>query len=427
MVSVILPSLRNPYLMSQKIKLLHITTVPETFSFFRGQIAYMKARGYDIHALSSPGEAVEEVSSRENIPFHTVTMPRRITPLQDIVAIWQIWQQIRTIKPVIVHSHTPKGGLLGTIAAWLAQVPVRIYHIRGLPLMTATGYKRILLSCSEKVSCLLAHQVICVSHSLREVAISEGLCPPEKITVLGGGSSNGVDASDRFNPANLPPQTRKEVRQQYGIPDHAIVLGFVGRIVRDKGIEELVAAWKILRVEFPNLHLLLVGYFESQDPISAKTKEILQTSDSEALRRNRIHATGSQDHTPPLYAAMDVFTLPTYREGFPNVPLEAAAMELPVVATKIPGCIDAVADGVTGTLVPSHNGSALAEGIRNYLVNPHLRQQHGLAGRERVLREFRQENIWKALDQEYVRILKSQGLSTPNFSPQMEEILSRGC
>ncbi|MCX5980335.1 MAG: glycosyltransferase family 4 protein [Nostocales cyanobacterium LacPavin_0920_SED1_MAG_38_18] len=402
--------------MSQKIKLLHITTVPETFSFFRGQIAYMKARGYDIHALSSPGEAVEEVSSRENIPFHTVTMPRRITPLQDIVAIWQIWQQIRTIKPVIVHSHTPKGGLLGTIAAWLAQVPVRIYHIRGLPLMTATGYKRILLSWSEKVSCLLAHQVICVSHSLREVAISEGLCPQEKITVLGGGSSNGVDASDRFNPANLPPQTRKEVRQQYGIPDDAIVIGFVGRIVRDKGVEELVAAWKILRAEFPNLHLLLVGYFESQDPISAQTKEILQTDD-------RIHATGGKYHTPPLYAAMDVFTLPTYREGFPNVPLEAAAMKLPVVATKIPGCIDAVEDGVTGTLVPSHDGSALAEGIRHYVVNSELRQQHGLAGRERVLREFRQEDIWNALDQEYVRILKAQGLPISNLPRQIEEIL----
>ena len=402
--------------MSQKVKLLHITTVPETFSFFRGQIGYMKARGYDIHALSSPGEAVEKVSSRENIPFHTVTMPRQITPLRDIVAIWRIWQQIRSINPVIVHSHTPKGGLLGTIAAWLAQVPVRIYHIRGLPFMTATGYKRILLSWSEKVACLLANQVICVSHSLREVAIHEGLCPLEKITVLGGGSSNGVDASDHFNPANLPPQTRKEVRKQYGIPDDAIVLGFVGRIVRDKGVEELIAAWKILYAEFPNLHLLLVGYFESQDPISAKTKELLQTSD-------RIHATGSQDHTPPLYAAMDVFTLPTYREGFPNVPLEAASMELPVVATKIPGCIDAVADGITGTLVPSHNASALAQGIRNYLVNSPLRQQHGLAGRNRVLREFRQEDIWNALDQEYVRILKSQGLSTPNFSPQMEEIL----
>lgn len=401
--------------MSQKVKLLHITTVPETFNFFRGQIAYMKKQGYDIHALASPGEWVQKISDREHIPFHTVTMPRRITPLQDIVAIKQIWQQIRVIKPHIVHSHTPKGGLLGTIAAWLAGVPVRIYHIRGLPMMTATGYKRLLLSWSEKVACLLAHQVICVSHSIREVAIKEGFCSKNKITVLRGGSSNGIDAGDRFNPAHLEPHTRKQVRQEYGIPDDAIVVGFVGRIVRDKGVEELVSAWKILRNEFPNLHLLIVGEFESQDPIYASTQAILQID-------TRIHLTGEKCHTPPLYAAMDVLTLPTYREGFPNVLLEAAAMGLPVVATKIPGCIDAVQDGATGTLVPSHNGEALAQGIRNYLVDSQLRQQHGLAGRDRTLREFRQEDIWQALDQEYVKILKSKGLPLPHSPLQIATV-----
>ncbi|MBD2138455.1 glycosyltransferase family 4 protein [Anabaena sp. FACHB-1237] len=403
--------------MSQKIKLLHITTVSGTFYLFRGQIAYMKARGYDIHALASPGEWAAKIRDQEKIPFHTVTMPRRITPFKDIVAIGQIWQQIRQINPLIVHSHTPKGGLLGTIAAWLARVPVRIYHIRGLPLMTATGYKRILLSWSEKVSCLLAHRVICVSHSIREVAINEGLCPQEKITVLCRGSSNGVDAADHFNPANLASDTRKEVRQKYGIPDDAIVVGFVGRIVPDKGIEELVIAWKILRGEFPNLHLLIVGNFDTQDSISTQAQEILQSD-------IRIHATGGKYHTdtPPLYAAMDLFTLPTYREGFPNVLLEAAAMALPVVATKIPGCIDAVEDGITGTLVPSHNGLALAQGISSYLVNSQLRQQHGLAGRDRVLREFCQEDIWNALHQEYLQILKLKGLPVPNSSHQMEGI-----
>ncbi len=393
--------------MSQKVKLLHITTVPETFHLFRGQIAYMKARGYDIHALASPGEWVKKIINREKIPFHTVQMPRRITPVQDILAIWQIWQQIHSVRPHIVHSHTPKGGLLGTIAATLARVPVRVYHIRGLPMMTATGYKRTLLSWSEKVSCLLAHRVICVSHSIREVAINEGFCPQEKITVLLGGSSNGVDARGWFNPANLEPDARKQVRQEYGIPDEAIVVGFVGRVVRDKGIEELVAAWKILRAEFPNLHLLVVGFFEPQDPISHQAKEIIQTD-------VRIHMTGEKDNLPPHYAAMDLLTLPTYREGLPNVTLEAAAMKLPVVATKIPGCIDAVQDGVTATLVPSHNEKALAQGIRNYIVNSQLRQQHGLAGRDWVLQNFCQEDIWQALDREYAQILKAKELSVSN-------------
>jgi glycosyltransferase involved in cell wall biosynthesis len=185
------------------------------------------------------------------------------------------------------------------------------------------------------------------------------------------------------------------------------VVGFVGRIVRDKGIAELVAAWKTLRAEFPNLHLLMVGSFEPQDAVSPDVENLL-TSDE------RIHLTGIVYNTAPVYAAMDILTLPTYREGLPNVPLEAAAMELPVVATLIPGCIDAVQDGVTGTLVPPRNAEALADAIRMYLHDSELRRQHGQVGRDRVLREFRQEAIWEAVYQEYLQLLQQQGLSAPS-------------
>ena len=387
------------------VKLLHITTVPMTLGFLSGQVGYMKARGFEINALSSPGELLEKFAQREQVPVHAVEMPRRITPLQDIVAILRLWQCISQIRPQIVHAHTPKGGLLGTIGAWLARVPVRIYHMRGLPLMTATGYKRWLLWWSEKIACLLANQVFCVSHSLQEVALSEGLCPAAKIKVLLGGSSNGVDATGKFNPAHTDI-LRQETRKKYGIPADALVVGFVGRIVRDKGITELAAAWETLREEFPNLHLLLVGPFEPQDPVSPEVEDFLK-SDS------RIHLAGMDWNTPPLYAAMDIFTLPTYREGFPNTPLEAAAMQLPVVATRIPGCIDAVQDGVTGILVPPQNAEALADAIRVYVKNQELRCQHGIAGRDRVLLQFRQEAIWEALYQEYIRLLQEKGLSVP--------------
>ncbi|KYC37087.1 capsule biosynthesis protein CapM [Scytonema hofmannii PCC 7110] len=390
--------------MSKNIKLLHITTVPESFNFFKGQIGYMKARGVEIHALSSPGDLLEEFGKREQVPTYAVTMPRSITPLKDIYSIFQIWQHIRRICPHIVHTHTPKGGLLGTIAAWLAGVPVLIYHIHGLPLMTAKGYKRVLLTWSEKVSCLLAHRVISVSHSIRKVAIREGLCPPEKITVMLGGSYNGVDASDRFNLANLPSNTRLEIRRKYSIPKDAIVLGFVGRLVRDKGVEELVGAWQILREEFPNLHLLVVGYFEPQDPLSDDAKELLMSDP-------RIHMTGRMSHMPPLYAAMDIFTLPTYREGLGDVLLEASAMKLPVVATDIPGCVDAVEDGYTGLLVPPCDPEVLAEKIRKYIQNAKLRYQHGNAGRDRILQKFRQEPIWEALYQEYLKLLPPDSAS----------------
>jgi glycosyltransferase involved in cell wall biosynthesis len=392
-------------------KLLHITTVPMSFKFFEGQVAYMKEQGFEVHALSSPGAFLEEFAEREQITAHSVEMLRQISPLQDLKAILRLCRRIRKIRPTIVHSHTPKGGLLGTIAAWLTRTPIRIYHIRGLPLMTAKGNKRRLLWLSEKIACLLAHRVLCVSHSIREVAIAEKLCSPDKIKVLLGGSGNGVDAIGRYNPDRSTPDAQHAIRDEYGIPETSLVIGFVGRIVRDKGVHELIQAWKILRDEFPNLHLLVVGMLEPQDPVDAEVVAILQNDD-------RIHLTGRQWDTPPFYAAMDLLVLPTYREGLPNVPLEAAAMRLPVVATRIPGCIDAVQDGITGSLVPPYDSEALANAIRCYLLDSSLRGDHAVAGRNRVLDLFRQEKIWEALEQEYVDLLHKRMPSSLIRSPR---------
>jgi glycosyltransferase involved in cell wall biosynthesis len=383
-------------------KLLHITTVPDSLYFFTGQVGYMKAQGFEVQALSSPGELLAKFAQQERLTVHAVEMPRRITPIQDLHALFRLWQTLRQVHPQIVDAHTPKGGLLGMVGAWLARVPVRIYHIHGLPLMTAQGYKRLLLWWSEKVACLLADRVLCVSHSVREVVVSEGLCPAAKVKVLLKGSINGVDAINQFNPDRIDETARQEIRRQYGIPAEATVVGFVGRIVRDKGIAELVTAWKTLSEEFPELHLLVVGEFELQDPVSAAVEYSLRND-------SRIHLTGLAWNMPQLYAAMNVLALPTYREGFPVVPLEAAAMQLPIVATRIPGCIDAVQDGVTGILVPPRDPEALAEVIRTYLKNSELRNQHGQAARDRVLQDFRPETLWEAVYQEYVRLLQKKG------------------
>lgn len=385
------------------IKLVHIATVPQSLGFISGQVGYMKARGFEISGISSPGEFLSRFAEREHVCVHAVNMPRRITPLHDVAALARIWIVLRRIRPHIVHAHTPKGGVLGMVSAWLAGVPVRIYHMRGLPFTTASGWRRRLLMWSERISCGLAHRVLCVSSSVRQVAVNSRLCLPEKIAVLARGSGNGVDAAQRFNGANIPPSLREETRRRYNIPPDALVLGFIGRIVRDKGIVELAGAWKELRNEFPDLHLMLVGPHEMQDSIPAEIDRTLH-SDS------RVHFLGEEWNTPPLYAVMDVLALPTYREGFPNVLLEAAGMKVPVVATQVPGCTDAVQDGVTGMLVPPYDAARLAGAVRTYLHDAELRRRHGAAARDWVLREFRPVAIWQAVYQEYVRCLLENGL-----------------
>ncbi len=388
------------------IRLVHIMTVPYSFTYLAGQVSYMKARGFEIYGLSAPGELLSLFSEREGISVQAIEMTKRITPLLDLVALLRIWRWLRRVRPDIVHGHTPKGGFLGMLGAWLARVPVRIYHIRGLRFVTATGWKRHLLVWIEKLSCRFAHEVLCVSASLRAQAVADGLCSAEKIKVLGGGSGNGVDSINRFNPSKVLASSRSEIRAKYGIPNDAAVLGFIGRMVWSKGIVELAEAWRSLRNEYPYLHLLMVGRAEPEDPLPAEVEELLR-------RDPRIHLTGEEWNTPPLYAAMDIVVLPTYREGFPNVLLEAAAMSLPVVATAVPGCVDAVQNGITGTLVPPYDSQRLAEAIKGYLENPELRRQHGSAARERAVREFRQETIWLAMYEEYLQCLLKKELAPP--------------
>jgi glycosyltransferase involved in cell wall biosynthesis len=383
------------------IRVVHVATDPTSFSFLRGQARFMAERGVVLHGIASPGEYLRTFSAAENVPTDAVNMPRRITPLRDLVAVAQLVRRLRRLRPHIVHSHTPKGGLLGMIAAWLARTPVRIYHMRGLPMLSAQGRKRLLLRTTERLACALSHRVLCVSHSVRDIAIAEGLASASKLRVLAEGSGNGVDARGRFDPGQLPSEARARTREQLGIPLEAFVIGFIGRLVRDKGVVELAEAWQTVRELRPDAHLILVGPFEPQDPVPSEVRAALE-------RDERVHLTGVVWDTPPLYSAMDVVALPTYREGFPNVVLEASAMERPVVATRVPGCIDAVVDGVTGRLVPPYAGEALAAALLDYAGTPGERDAHGRAGRARVLASFTPQVIWQELHREYSVLVRER-------------------
>jgi glycosyltransferase involved in cell wall biosynthesis len=394
------------------LRLVHVTTVPASlWGFFEGQIGYMLGRGFQVEAISSPGEYLERFAAREGVVVHAIPMTRRITPCRDLVSLVRLWGKLRQLKPDIVHAHTPKAGLLGTLAAWLARISLRVYHVHGCPFTAARGLRRRLLRWMERLACWCATEVWAVSDSLSMMLISEKLCPERKIRVIAKGTINGIDASRRFAPHRFPPNTRLLLRSSLGIPKSAIVVGYVGRLVRDKGLTELVEAWRLLREQFPDLHLLVVGPFELQDPLAADIEATLREDP-------RIHLTGMVTDTAFAYSTMDLCILPSYREGFGLVALEAAAMELPVVATNIPGCIDAVQNGVTGTLVPPRNYQALTQAILAYLSDPHLRQRHGSAGRQRVLRDFQREHVWEATWREYTRLLEQ----TNHGSRECEEL-----
>ncbi len=382
--------------------LVHVATVPWTLRFFRGQAGYLRSRGIEVRAVSSPdpAESLAEFSKSEGVPVYPLQMKREIAPLSDLLVLVRLWRLLRRLRPDVVHSHSPKTALIGTLAARLARVPCVVISIFGLVQMSRSGPGATVLNRVTRLQCRLANRVWCDSASMRDHLVESGLCDVDKITVIGSGSVNGVDA-EVFSPSRGAAH-REEVRNALGIAGSDRVVGFVGRITVDKGIRELAEAWSTLRVQLPDGHLLLVGPVEE----GARRPPELDV----LLADGRVHLVGEIADVSPYLAAMDVFAMPSYREGFGIANIEAAAMELPVVATRIPGCTDSVADGVTGTLIPARDGAALAAALRRYLDDEQLRRAHGRAGRQRVLEEYRPEAVWAGLYEMYRGLLASRGL-----------------
>lgn len=378
----------------QNPKLVHVMADAMSLLFLKGQITFMKEKGYQITAVTTPSKTLNETAVAENIETFGVDIVRKISPLTDCKAIFRLYRYFKKLKPNIVHAHTPKGGLIGILSATLARIPIRIYHMRGLPLMTAKGLTRKLLWLAEKTCCTFAHEVICVSHSLKAVAIAEKLVQPHKITVVEKGSGNGVDAIECYNPDKLDKNTVDSLKTSLELPNDALVLGFIGRLVQDKGIRELIALFQKIVSSYPSLYLILVGPKEERDAPSSAIMRYIETHPN-------IRYVGSQKILAPYYALFDVVVFPSYREGFPNVPLEAAAMQIPVVASKIPGCVDVIVPNETGALFDVSDLIALEQAVCAYLSNAHLRQEHGKQARKHILNHFLPQRIWQGYAQIY--------------------------
>lgn len=375
-------------------RLVLALTDPRSALLVRGQIGFLRGRGFDVHLVTGPGEPAATLAVAEGATHHVVDIARDIALTRDRHAVVTLARLLRRLAPDLVDGSTPKAGLLTMLAAAAVRVPVRVHTLRGLRVETARGLRRGVLWAGHRATCALAHQVICVGPSLRARAIELGVVGADKAVVLGSGSGNGVDLSV-FDPARHVAAGRA-VRAQLGLAPDALVVAFVGRLVADKGLAELAAAWPALR---GRAHLLVIGPDDPTDPVDAATRAAL-------LADPTVHVLGDRADVASLYAASDLVVLPSRREGLANVLLEAGAMARPAVATDIPGCVDVIVRDVTGALVPPGDPRALAAAIGRYLDDPALRARHGAAARERVARDFRMTDVWARVADAYQRLLR---------------------
>ncbi len=383
-------------------RIVYIVTQPNAAAWhMRGQLAWMRERGYDVTCIASPGKDLDIVAEREKVRTVALPMEREIGLAADARGLAQMLATLRKLKPDIVNAGTPKAALLGMLAARALNIRARIYTMRGLRLETTDGAKRGILNSTERITAFCAHRVVCVSHSLRAKTLELRLASPQKTIVIGGGSSNGIDGT-RFFPTHDLAAKAAALRDQHHIPADATVIGFVGRFTRDKGIAELVEAFETLAATHPNLYLLLVGDFEDGDPVAPHVRERIST-------HPRIVVTGFVEDPAPAFNAMNILAFPSYREGFPNVVLQASAAELPIAGFSATGVVDGVVDGTTGLLAAVGDAKQLTANLARYLDDPALGRAHGTAGRARVEREFQQEVIWRGLETLYLDVLREHG------------------
>jgi glycosyltransferase involved in cell wall biosynthesis len=383
-------------------KICMVSSVPVTlWSFYRGLPERLKDDGIGLEICSSAGAELDYFQRQFGVNVHQVNIRRKITPWRDILAILKLVKIFKRNRYDLVHAHTPKAGLLGMIAARLASVRCRVYTCHGLPSETESGLKRKLLVLAERISCALANQVLVVSQSLLNVLREYKICSTAKLTILGNGSACGVDLS-RFTLTPELIEKAKAIRREHSISADDTVIGFIGRLVPDKGVHILSESFARLYESNPNVRLLVIGDFEPhRGRLSDKTIEILSNHPG-IIQCEFTH------QIELYYAAMDILVLPTRREGFPYTILEAAAMGLPVIATKVTGCVDAVVDGQTGLLVPPEDITALTVAMQKLLASPQLRRQMGQESRKRVEEKFTSQRLLNAHVKLYRKMLEIQ-------------------
>jgi glycosyltransferase involved in cell wall biosynthesis len=389
-------------------KLLRITTVPISLKFLlKGQLWFMQQNGIEVLAVSADGKDRAEVIQNEKVDHVIVPMTRIISPVQDLICLFKLIGIIRKFKPNIVHTHTPKAGLLGMMAAFICHVPLRLHTVAGLPLMESKGLKRKVLLFTEWLTYFCAHRVYPNSFGLYDFIVEEfgfsgsrvkvegsrfGV-PGSRFRVIGKGSSNGIDTKYFSRTADIETRARG-IRNENIIDDSWITFSFVGRVVNDKGIEELLTAFDQLS-KIKKVKLILVGPFEEElDPITEKSKAILKSN-------SNIISAGFQNDVRPYIAASDIFVFPSYREGFPNVVMQACCLEVPCIVSDINGCNEIIAHNETGLIIKPKDVQSLYNAMLLLTENRFLREEFGKKARTFVVENFDQGYVWNKILEEY--------------------------
>ena len=362
------------------------------------QLEFLQQIGMNVTIVSSDGPERKKLPTGHGLNYHCIEISRSIKPLKDIVALYQLYRFFRKQRFDIVHSTTPKAGLLTAIAGYLSCVPIRLHTWTGQQWVTLKGSLRIISRLADRVIGRLNTRCYADSRSQRQFLIDEGIISENKISVIGEGSLGGVNV-ERFNPDRWSPTEKQQIRNEIPISPESKVIIFIGRIARDKGVFELVGAFeKLIQLGY-DVDLVMVGPFDQHRGGKASSTVL------DIQRNSRIHLVGYTE-TPERYLAIaDIFCLPSYREGFGSVVIEAAAMSVPTVGTSIVGLEDAVEKDLTGLLVPPKNEHELKMALQRMLDSPETVSNMGERAKRRCLKHFGADTINHAQAREYNRLL----------------------
>ncbi len=381
-------------------KLVRITTVPISLEkLLENQARFFKTY-YSVTLVSSQKEQLQKLAKEQGVNHFSLEMTRKITPLQDLRCLLQLIRFLRKDKPHIVHTHTPKAGIVGMLAAFITGVPLRMHTVAGLPLMEAKGLKKSILYAVERLTYRCATHVYPNARGLMDFIQEKKLAGKTPLKCIGNGSSNGIDLT-YFNPERVSKEQEMSFREKWNISKNDFVFLFIGRLVGDKGLNELVAAFEQLANKIPNAKLLLVG---PQEPTLDPLKQVTIAS----IEKNpKIVSTAYQQDVRPFLKMAQVFVFPSYREGFPNVVLQAGAMGIPCIVSDINGCNEIIENEVNGLIVPPKSIQPLSEKMYSLYKDPEKRAIFIDRTKERIATNFERTHYWKLLLEEYKRLEKN--------------------